>query len=178
MAQRKPNRKPAKKKTSKTPTLKVLNVSAFFANDRPGGIGLVLNLGEGPDRGVKVCRILESQLDVYDTHGVTPDFLIGQLREWADRGGMSDEEKIIAITSIYWLQERGHLTKDEYNGVIFAWTVGAVFMTGEQSPLLLDLSKAVRDGIDVTEIVKAGPLADMGAFRAVTDYARTQGGGK
>jgi hypothetical protein len=168
--------------TTKTPL--VNQVSAFWANDRPGGLGFAIPF-EDPKVGLKVCRVLHSALATYDAHPeVAPNFYLAQLCDFGSRaGGLTDEEMMIAITNIYWLQERGYLAADEYNGVIFAWTVEEgrrrTLMMGEQNPLVIDHVGATRNGIDVTEAVKAtakaGAFASDAAFTAVLDYARALG---
>jgi hypothetical protein len=168
--------------TTKTPL--VNQVSAFWENDRPGGLGMSIPF-EDPKVGLKVCRVLHGALATYDAHPeVAPDFYITQLRDFGSRAGaLTDDEMMIAITNIYWLQERGYLAADEYNGVIFAWTVEAggacSLMMGEQNPVAIDLVAATRNGIDVTEVVKAtakaGPFGSTAAFSTVLDYARALG---
>lgn len=167
--------------TTKDPHIN--QVSAFWANDRPGGLGMGIPF-EDPEVGVEFCRTLERALATYDAHTeVAPDFYLDQLRDFGSRSGrLTDEEKVTAITHIYCLQERGHLTEDEYNGVLFAWTVEGTprsLMTSEQNPVTIDHVAAARNGIDVTEVAeataKAGSFASAAAFTTVLDYARALG---
>jgi len=162
------------------PGVEVLNVSAWWRNDKPGGIGVGIEFASNPGKGVAFCRVLESQLPVYDRQ-ITVEEVLDQLSATARRRDqLTDLETMVIITNIYWLQERGRLRSDEFNGVVFTWTTKGTgqLAIGEQNPLFIDTHKAVSAGIDVTEIVRAGGrLSDPhgAAFRAVLDHARDLG---
>lgn len=155
-------------------------VSAFWTADLSGGLGVKLPFENRPEGdGIKFCQELQRHLVEYDARP-EPDYYIAQLREWGSRRGeLTDEEMLLAIRNVYWLQERGHLRKDEYNGVLFVWTVEKskhmTMMTAEQNPVVIDVNAAARSGIDTTEImvaILADPFRPKAALTTVLDYAR------
>jgi hypothetical protein len=150
---------------------------AYWRNDRPGGIGTGFNFEDDPVEGVNYCRGLLRGLHVYDANA-TPADIIDQLREFGEikesRVGkdLPDiETRLVAVANIYWLQERGHLAKDDHNGVIWFWTRGREMISSEQNPLTLDANAVT--GIDVTEIALL-PGSEA-AFKTIADYARKLG---
>lgn len=97
----------------------IIHVGAFWKNDQARGIGFERVFIEG---GKQFAAQMKEALAAYDQGGAEPEDLIEQLQEMgADGKWRSDEQlQIVVFMNIYWLEQRGHLQPDEYNGV--RWT--------------------------------------------------------
>lgn len=105
---------------------KLSMVAAFYKNDKPNGIGFTLT-EEALDRGIidnvrKQLRELElfskspngsNDVDIKICH-----FELKQMGEARDKFYLSDLGAILSIANILWLQHRGALVNDDFNGVI------------------------------------------------------------
>jgi hypothetical protein len=155
----------------------IVRISAFWRNDRPGGLGVGIDFHDDPMGGEEYSRHLSRTLDTWDKNAAPGD-IVDQLRELANlETELSDRETFIAIADIYWLQERGHLETDEFNGVLWNWIADdtRTLVGSEQNPITLDPNTAIATGIDVTEIARA-PGSEQ-ALRTIMDHARTMGDG-
>lgn len=169
-----------------TTNLEVLAVSAYYKNDKPGGIGVGLNfVGR---EGIDFCHELEANLGVYDR--LLPLERVLQIVDKfsRDRPDFSDRSSLAIrsgavmdiVGSIYWLQERGHLAPDEYNGLAFGCFRDGALVVSEVNPVTIDDAMTGLVAVDVTDIFRASkaPALDQGLFaslRAVADHARSGG---
>jgi hypothetical protein len=78
-----------------------------------------------------------------------------------------------------WLQERGYIQPDEFNGTQFVCVIDDTIVTSERNPVTIDIRAKLRSdaAIDVSDIVNASqaPGYDRGlvaSLRAVSDHAR------
>jgi hypothetical protein len=175
MSTPKPNQNsPATKPTSRRIPFagQILRILAFWQNDRPGGLGVGIEFDPSePTAGEEFSHELEARLASYDANANASDIL-AQLSAVAAESHRDPQMTASVIADIYWLQERGHLKADEYNGVAWSWIAAGTrdLATCEQNPILLDM--AGLRAIDVTDIARApGALA---ALQAISDYARTE----
>jgi hypothetical protein len=153
----------------------VLMVSGFWRDDEPGGIAAGMQFKDR-DEGLDLCRVLEASLATYDE--LTLQEVQSELRRLSPRRNeLSSIEVMHVIMCVHWMQRRGHLKPDEFNGTLFAGTLeGNVFST-ETNPVLMNLSSEMvgDNAVDMTEIIKASKLPDRGlvaAVRAVLDHKR------
>lgn len=97
-------------------------MGAFYKNDRPGGLGFEMECDDD------LPGFLETTARQYDeVVQKTPSevkFYFDQLASWGaalSRGELSEDLQMAAIINIYWLESRGHLKSDEYNGMVWAY---------------------------------------------------------
>lgn len=110
---------------------------AFFRNNLPRGIGLTLVFDADDVAGNKFGECMDAGLLVYDKHAHPAD-LIRQLQSWTTKQLAKDKRlQICAFQNIYWLEQRGHLVTDEFNGV--------VFVRGEHGISVASLAEAIRE---------------------------------
>lgn len=95
--------------------LPVTSISAFWKNDVPGGIGLTFRFGDR-ENGNRMLAGLEATLADYDRNA-TPEAIVAQLEAWGGTS-LSMEQKYVAVANVYWLERRGHLKSDDFNGVL------------------------------------------------------------
>jgi hypothetical protein len=159
--------------------LQVIMASAFYRDGEPGGIAVGMKF-DSSCNGVAFCEQLEACLPEYDNIGL--HLVERQIRHLAPRreGQLDAAEVMHVIACVHWLQTRGHLASDEYNGTIFACVYRGALVNCECNPVTLNLDSelAGKNAVDVTSIVKASHLVlDAGAtdaIRTVVDHARRQ----
>lgn len=158
----------------------ILHVSGFWRNDRRGGLGFGYDFsgpGFKPTDGEAFARRLDESLRTYDRNA-NPADIEAQLRSLGEEKErllvvgqhLPEEHNGIALMNIHWLEQRGHLQADEFNGISWAWVPkgSTELALCEVNPITL-----VSYGtIDVTELVKTGAA---GAFRVVNDRANGRG---
>jgi len=157
--------------------LQVIMVSAFYRDDKPGGIAAGMRF-DAPDQGVDFCRMLEDGLREYDS--LTLDEVLSELTRLApSRHELTSDETAHVVMCIYWMRERGYIQPDEYNGPIFACITGDTVACCERNPVTFDVAtKVVSDeAVDVTAVVRASkaPMLDRGltaSLRAIIEHAR------
>lgn len=156
--------------------LQVIQVSAFYCNDRPAGIGVGVVLQfDKPGKGVEFCQRMEALLPAFND---SPDHHRENLARIAvDRDITTPDLQtaIRAIMCVHWLQHHGHLVPDEYNGTTFACTYKGMLINCERNPVTMDLDEAIPTGVDVTEIFQASNRLDPGlipSIRTVVEHAR------
>jgi hypothetical protein len=159
--------------------LQVVMVSAYYKNDKPGGIGVSLTF-DVPGSGAAFCQGMEECLTEYDKLSV--EELLDGLAKLSVNRPDSQFAAAEAIMGVYWLQERGHLESDEYNGTMFNCMFRGTLVNSEKNPVTLDLASemASKNAINITDIIKASkvPGLDHGltaSIRAVIDHARKGG---
>ena len=159
--------------------LEVVMVSAYYKNDKPGGIGVSLTF-DVPESGVNFCLGMEECLTEYDRLSVE-EVLAGlsQLSKTRPETRFAAAE---AIMGVYWLQARGHIASDEYNGTMFNCMFRGSLINSEKNPVALDLvaEMASKNAVNITDIIKASkvPGLDPGltaSIRTVIDHARKGG---
>jgi hypothetical protein len=102
-------------------TRRLTHVGAYFRGDKPGGLGFIVQ--PSPDvPGDFLLLTIETMLADYDAAPADPRDLIGQLEELGRLGieALNDNENaLIALVNICWLELRGHLETDEHNGIVW-----------------------------------------------------------
>jgi hypothetical protein len=161
-----------------TSDLEVLRVSAHFRNDKPDGLGVALDFNDSG--GVAFCLALEYGLAVYDRQQTTPEQILATLGKFARERPESHDAAAEVVMGVHWLQVRGHLAVDEYNGTLFCCVRGGNLLVVEDNPVAVDLDAATRSAVDLTDVVMASrvPALDPGlpsAIRAVVEHARASG---
>jgi hypothetical protein len=155
--------------------LQVLVVSAFYRDNEPGGISTGCQFST-PDQGVDFCLHLEEGLPVYDKLSVAD--VRAELTRFAPRRHELDHKESLHVTMcIHWLQARGHLKPDEFNGTQFSCVIDGTIVTCERNPVTFDVRRKLQSdaAIDVTDIVHASVPGDRGlvdSLRVVLDHAR------
>ncbi len=105
----------------------LISIAAYFENDKPGGIGFILprkHFGEKLD--MLTTSIANAMLE-YDRaareqgEAAMVEDLEGQLREMAKYPDPDIGLVIIAMSNIHWLETRGHLQPDNFNGMLFQY---------------------------------------------------------
>ena len=99
--------------------LKLVTASAFYKNDLPGGIGI-----HYPTPPKDFIQMIDTLLLSWDANA-TPERIHEQLKEIGDyiaKDGKDEKTSLIAFVDIVWLESRGHLVPDEYNGGYWQWT--------------------------------------------------------
>lgn len=107
-------------------SVKIRLAAAYYRNDLPTGLGVGLNFEPGDDRGAALLVWAQAMMAVFDRAG--PERAFAWLREQAPRarGETLTRQAIeVAIATVHWLEQRGHLASDEYNGMIWMGTSGA-----------------------------------------------------
>jgi hypothetical protein len=97
---------------------KIRRVEAFYKNDKPGGLGIIYEFKDGGERFVAG---LERAMETWDANA-DPQDLLNQLDELGARRehvSLTDEENWVSLMNICWLELRGHLKPDRFNGAIF-----------------------------------------------------------
>jgi len=154
-------------------TTEIRTVHAFWHANQPGGFGIGIKF-DGELRGDHFARWLLEDLPAWNARANVRD-VENQLWEFAlRRDDLNEEETGIAIMCVFWLVARNHLANDEYNGLVWSVVHDNALLTTEQNPILLDLDRGVREGIDVTDIAKNPAKTSNDAFTAVMDWARKQ----
>jgi len=157
--------------------LQILSVGAFFRDNEPGGIAGGLSW-EDPQRGLALCEQLQEGLVAFDVAAATAADHVSALRTLSpSRHSLTSIDVHYLIMAVYWLQCRGHLVPDEYNGTIFVCMYKGALVQSERNPLTIDLdAELVGDhAVDVTDIVQASEKTlDLGvaAIRATVDHVR------
>lgn len=156
--------------------LQVIMVSAFYRDGEPGGIATGAQFPNGG--GVDLCVHLEEGLPVYDNLSVA-EVLVDLAHLSPKRHELNHEESLHVTMCIYWLQERGYIQPDEFNGTQFVCVIDDTIVTSERNPVTIDIRAKLRSdaAIDVSDIVNASqaPGYDRGlvaSLRAVSDHAR------
>ncbi len=161
--------------------LQILMVSAFWRDNEPDGISAGMKF-DSPEGGVEFCTDLEKTLPLYDKLGL--QHVRAELVRLAPHRHELDMRDVMHVVAcIYWMQERGHIKPDEYNGTMFGCTLAGTIVSIEQNPVTVDVATALKSksAVDVTDIFRAskgGPLLDRGltaAVRAVVDHKRREG---
>jgi hypothetical protein len=157
--------------------LQILSVGAFFRDDEPGGIAGGLQW-QDPQRGLALCEQLQDGLVAFDVAAATPADHVSALRTLSPRRhSLTDIDVHYLIMAVYWLQCRGHLVPDEYNGTVFICMYKGALVQSERNPLTMDLDAEMvgPNAVDVTDIVKASQhTLDLGvpAVRATVEHLR------
>jgi len=153
--------------------VRIVAVSAFWRNDKPGGLGLTKEF-DGENDGAEFAQVLLDSLPQWDAHATALDNL-EQLVEITRAGERDQRAAITALLNINWLVERGHLMADEYNGLQWALAQedrGVVAIT-EKNPLTITHVEGTFDeAVDVSVEVRAQSTA---ALRVINDWIRQQG---
>lgn len=161
--------------------LQVLMVSAFWRDNEPDGISAGMRF-DAPTNGVEFCTDLEKTLPLYDKLGL--QHVRAELVRLAPHRHELDMRDVMHVVAcIYWMQERGHIKPDEYNGALFACSHEGTLASCERNPVTIDVAAEIKgkSAVDVTDIFRAskgGPLLDRGltaAVRAVVDHKRREG---
>jgi len=100
--------------------LKLVTASAFYKNDVAGGVGVSF-----PKPPKNFIKMIDEMLLEWDTCA-TPESMHSQLKEIGEyiaKGGNPDYKvSLIAFVDIVWLESRGHLVPDNFNGGYWQWT--------------------------------------------------------
>lgn len=101
----------------------IISFAVFWKNDKPGGLGFRWVAQHRRDDSAKLLAdyITGPALDNYDA-GTTKEgnftYLWDQLAAWgANKSRMSESQVLVSAMNIAWLEARGHLKSDEYNGI-------------------------------------------------------------
>lgn len=155
--------------------LVVRMVSAFYRDNEPGGIATGMQF-HGDD-GVEFCKLLVEALPRIDAE-TTVDIACRALTYLSPRRHQLKPVEVADVISVVnWLQVRGHLVADEYNGTIFVCEFEGALVSCETNPVTIDLAKerTGEDAVDVTDILRAarGTLdGGKSAVRAAADHTR------
>ena len=105
----------------------LISIAAYYENDKPGGIGFILprkHFGEKLD--MLATSIANAMLE-YDRaareqgESVMVAQLEGQLRDVANESSPDIGLAVVAMTNIHWLETRGLLQPDNFNGMLFQY---------------------------------------------------------
>ena len=100
--------------------LTLVSASAFYKNDTAGGVGV-----HYPDPPKDFISTIDNLLMVWDANA-TPKRIQEQLTEIGkfigEGGQLQDNLAMAAFVNIVWLETRGHLIPDNYNGGYWQWT--------------------------------------------------------
>ena len=103
---------------------RIIRVGAFYESNKPGGFSVVRECDE------EFAAMLEVMAVQYDVHasasGADEDVKVyfGQLDALGQTRltrVLTPEELTVALMNIFWLDTRGHLKADEYNGMQFTY---------------------------------------------------------
>ena len=101
-------------------------IGAFWKNDKPFGVGVVLNNDHKPliDYIIGHFQSLSDEYDAFcNTIGeeAMAAKLFDQLAAFGSCGDELPPDLVeIVIQNIYWLEQHGFIQPDEFNGVLFA----------------------------------------------------------
>jgi len=160
-----------------TDDLVVHGAAAFWRDNEPGGVSVQIDL-KSPERGLRFCHQLVASLRVLDE---TPlEAHLTKLRAYSPRRErLSVEEGCDIIAIVNWLQVRGHLVSDEYNGTMFFCTVDGDVVMSEANPVTIDVRERMKGPamVDVTDIVRASKALTIdegakAALRVAQQHAR------
>lgn len=99
----------------------VTSIWVFYKNDLPPGFGFGFGF-EDPEIVPVIVELLESGLTTYDKNAKPGDveLFFSQLDELAritKTMKLSSENVVIAMQIVHWLEQRGYMRPDEYNGL-------------------------------------------------------------
>ena len=156
--------------------LEVLYVAAYWKNDVPGGVNIEIPFEDDGVDGLAFCIALESLLPEIDQI-VTVAVAEARLSELSRSRAMGrrpiERDALDIITLVYWLQERGHLVVDNFNGTMFLSRYDGKIVNTENNPATFDFEHEVPNGADVTDIVRGTDRrGSEAALRLVTDDLR------
>jgi hypothetical protein len=156
--------------------LNVFTVGVYWRNDQPGGIGFTYDMKDG---GIEFCEEIERTMPAMDISGITAERVTCRLRELALYGSdMNRRQAIECILNVHWLQTRGHLKPDEFNGTLFGCRFDEEFIAfSERNPVTItDHNVHVMDVTDIAKAAGKMPLSkgNRDALRVATDYGREQ----
>lgn len=104
---------------------RILGISVFWKNDKPGGIGFTQTFPEG-DAGTKFEQLAQRTMQDYDAAQAEGEDVVGasveQLTRWAqqDVSQLPVPEQFLILCNVMWLETRGHIASDNFNGVQWA----------------------------------------------------------
>ncbi|HLK36746.1 MAG TPA: hypothetical protein VKU41_08335 [Polyangiaceae bacterium] len=99
---------------------RILRVAAFWREDEPGGI--TVHKGFDGDEGnvfASACERAMPHFDMHETPGKATAWLGTYAQTFGDPSDSESEDAKRAIATIHWLERRGHIKSDEYNGVLW-----------------------------------------------------------
>jgi hypothetical protein len=99
---------------------RLILISAFWRNDCPDGVGCTFEF-QGND-GETMAKLIEDTVKVYDQHPEVPvEEYVEQLRAIGLTPiDLRDEQMLmLAMINIAWLERRGHIPTDEFNGMLY-----------------------------------------------------------
>lgn len=108
--------------------MRILQLSIFYRNDKTNGFGFTLTEDFGDLLGF--FSIIKTNYDLMyaeaSKEAVVPELLHDlwtQLDQLVRvKNNFTDVELTIAIGNLYLLQQHGHLTPDEFNGLLFLYS--------------------------------------------------------
>lgn len=132
---------------------KVIGIQALYKNAVPGGFCVLWNAPEGfpvgmlaslerymgshsPGNGEAVQTLAKHRLGVLDA--------LADVRRYRL---LTEGEQLVAICNLYWLEQRGHITADEFNGMQFVFAEECI-MNGRSASLVTSGPKLTDCGID------------------------------
>ena len=99
--------------------MRLMTASAFYKNDMPGGVGI-----HYPHPPKDFVQEIDALLLVWDANA-TPERIHAQLKECGEyiqkHGDLDEKMSFVAFVDIVWLERRGYLTPDEFNGGLWQW---------------------------------------------------------
>ncbi len=132
----------------------VVHVSAHWRDTDPDGIGLLLQFS--PPNGKAFVKVLDETVLDMDMRGVLPQAANEFLKTFVSRG-KPEEDRQLAVATIHWLETRGHLPSDEYNGITWGVIDGRVYkVLRRDEPTPVAWAKIARNGTE-QEIVRIDP---------------------
>lgn len=106
---------------------RLLKIGAYYKNDEPGGFGAILTRdGFGDDLDLIVTMIVNA-IPAYDQAAsergasAVASHLEEQIRAIGNESDPDMRWVITAMCNIHWLENRGHLQPDEFNGMVFLY---------------------------------------------------------
>jgi hypothetical protein len=96
---------------------RLVGVAAFWRNDHEGGLSVYLGFSSGASE--PFVGAVQRAMTVYDASPNREPYLAWLAEVAPRKERLSKPEIFRAIASISWLEQRGHLVPDEFNGVIW-----------------------------------------------------------
>jgi hypothetical protein len=117
--QRQPEPQPARER-------RLLAVGAWWNDDQPDGLRLMVDFVQKPDEGRSLYEQVQANCRSWDQYP-EPRIYLNQLQTLALKARTPESldafEVMLVIVNIAWLESRGHLKADEFNGIQWLWVL-------------------------------------------------------
>jgi len=148
-------------------------IRALWRGNFSGGLRLRLTFEHDPDGGEEFSRELLERLWTYDEQYATRQEIEAHLAGLGAHTPLRPEDATRAIQHIYWLQVRGHLVPDPFNGVMWLCSGESDIFAMETNPC------ALREGQPVKLYIKPpsvpGKTGNLDAARSAIHRTPSRG---